>query len=1175
MAQLLCNEAFYNRNIPVDPGELIKYSADKNSFDNTIIIAPTGKLVRKFSSDAILTYFEANKKPVKKPKIFTLSALAKYCFDKIPDSSSFRIISDAYRLALFEEASENASLNFFAKKGRTISPVILQRLADIIYGLKEDGISFDDFHEDIQTAEEIKNEDYDIPKMKDIAALYREYEKLLGDKFLDNADLINYCSEYYRNADSGSPLELFPSEGGGASIEGIFNNDTVILFHGFSEFKQPEINFISLFADSKVAAGIHIDYSPDNGPLFSNIENSIIFPVNNNFKLYSIDNDNNFIKLEKKSPKPATRRDYLRRWLFNTEKEIKNDLFSESITIMAAESRLREVKSIVKLARYLILKKNYKPSDICISMRQPDIYTGLFREVCEQYKVPANISDRYALANSSVSSAVFSLLDIVTKGYRRKDLQKALMSSYLDFDSATKTENGIDGVNLINAALKLRIIGGSRRNGAFEWKSRFRNYIDFKYFSRDELSSSNSPDAREISAINKDIISAKKALTDFNEISAALAWRTKKLPIGDFCEMIKRDILQKFRIKEKILEVYNIAQEKSTGRPESERLQLLEKIEQDSRAFSAIIALLDEMEFIMNDRDSERTFSLDELVTRFRAALIGAKFQIREKQSYGVEITAIEQTRGMSFPIMILCGNIDGEFPMAYKPETFLGKELPGSEERHKQSERMLFYQFLANGSFENRKIIFTYPKADETAEFVRSPFIDALLKITTLNEDGRIYDLSNLDKEQAEKDDCHPLHWIDSIANNIEALQYICSEKIKEGCGETAISENVNINISGEAGLEYLFNYLKENKKITDGLIDLESLDEDVADKLDEFRDKSWSITELETYASCPFKYFLKYLLRIQEPDDYGLTLSPLEKGSLLHLILYSFYTELQTDPANIEKINGGKLSAIALDPKKYDYYYQFLLETAKKEIERIRFEHPFFEIEENEILGGTNFPGYLKIWLTEELKRVEAGWPYKPALFELGFGSSKAQGDKKQLPPIEIYPGLKINGKIDRIEFLNAGDGLEFIIADYKSSLKSTPDNKKVWQGKAFQVALYLAAAENIFSGQYKIEARPAGGCYYALKPEYINKAASYKSHKFIMAPKDSPLAGLVARKTQSEFVKDYDEMNTLIAESIKMAAQIVNQISEGYFPVEPTSAEDCRRCSFKAVCRVDVPA
>ncbi|MGA2296587.1 MAG: PD-(D/E)XK nuclease family protein [FCB group bacterium] len=1199
MPQLICNNAFYNQATLTTPEAIIEKAVAEDALQSFVLVVPTNKLVRYYQMKAVRDYFNLHRKPATKLNIFSLDTFIKNCFNKIEEKKRYRIISDAYRLALFEEAAEKADLKFFQQKEKNISPVILERLSNVVFGLKEDGITVENLNQEISNAEETKNKNYDLLKMRDIASLYEAYQKILEDKFLDFPELLKVTIKLLTSSEdiNEKELDIRNKKINYKILDSIFPGKPRILLYGFSEFKIPEVEFITLFAKSEIPYGIQIDYSTNNGPLFGNLEDNIFRLTNQGYKLYPIEeNEKLSVSLSPEIDFSLPRSEYLKKWLFKAEKEYKNPNFSEIVKIFAFESQLEEVKAITKLVRYLHLKQGIPISEICIAMRQPDIYTTLFREYFSIYKVPANISDRFSLAKSPVVIAVFTILDVTVKGYRINDVYKSLQSPYLTFEK--KDKNGkavpIDGLNLYNTALNLRIKGGETYSTA-GWKSRLYARIDALSKLTGTMSQYTSSDTFDLSNMNEELKNTKRALEDF-EAFTKLIPSLKTFTAQEFCSLIKNEIINKFKLKENILKFYEYIKTVSTSLGEIETTFLLEEVEKDTRAFVALIEILDEMVFIIEERKSEQTFKLEKLVQMLSTTVTGARYQIKEKQNYGATITAIEQTRGIPFKVMILCGAIDGDFPMAYKLESFLGKEFDSSdtlnnpEERHIRSEKILFYQFMTNApemlDSGKKQIYITYPKYKETEENIRSPFIDALLKITSLEEDNCIYDMTSLNSvtqisdDENKKQNFQNLEFLNSIANESEYLELLGrtirndskNENLKKGLDQ--IAENYSFQKSSD----YIKKFISRKRTEEEAKVKLDLTD--LTDVLHVRNPESpFSISDFDTYASCPFKYFVEKILNIKAEDKPEFDLSPIEKGNLFHQILYRFYREIQsqelsnneTEIISSPKLKGlPSLAKVRLDLSKEEFYKVKLFEIANEEINKIRYEHPFFKLEEEELMGTKDKPGYLEIWLKLELQRAAQGWDFQPALFEFGFGFHNPKNPDTEIPPVELAEGLKLRGKIDRVELREAEGTFQLLIADYKSTLGNVPSKKEIENGTSFQVPLYLYAAKKILTNEYTVDAEPSGGIYYALRPNFDIEQDPVKAVKFLLLTESNHLVNMYLSPQQKRAYTDSNIEQTL-NNTIEFAKQIAFKISDGNFPVEPKPGA-CDYCNFQAICRIN---
>ncbi len=1180
MAQIIYNSEF-NFQLPVVSDELLENAIENDTLDSIILIVPTGKLERRLKQNAVRQYYEKYSKPIPSINAFTLNGFAEFCYDIIFDDRKRNSISEAYRLALLDEASGKADLTFYSTNNKRISSVLLERLANVIFGLKEDGMTVDNLKKDIQN----KNNTvfYDSARLEDVIKLYEKYEELLEGKYLDFPALLNKITDYLITHSNEDLL-----------YNSILKDKKFVLLNGFSDFKMPEIKFISLFANSKTPFALHIDYSTNNGPLFGNLVECINTFNDNGLKISSPEDaeekaelDSSLFLTENTGLKDYPRERYLRTRLFNTDTDLKNKAFSNIVKIIEAENRTNEVKYIAKLSKYLLLKENFKPSDICVCMRQPELYSNLFREIFNSYKIPVNISDRFELSSSSVVISIFAVLDIINYGYRIIDVHKALLSSYLAIGDGT-----FDSKNLFGIAQRFRIMGGFYRGGADFWEKMFESKIESAKKRLNNINFNLSENGDEIYRANQDIAMIEKALGDFKTLRSLIPFKKKLYTPIEFSDLINKDIIENLAVKNNILKSFKDYYGNKDKYTIPEKIIYEESIEKDARALNALLGLLNELTYITTDRENGKKFTLTELINKLKVAITGEKYQIHEKQNLGVNITSIEQIRGIPYKVQILCGAVDGEFPMNYRPETFLGKELKDTIERHIQSERIQFYQFLTNDrstlNKSEKRIYITYPQRSESEELVRSSFVDALLKITSLKDDNRVYNISQIRKaldipatevEDAILKQSSDLPWINIIESENELYSEagtIINEVKKQPTLQPARYEKLKNKVVGvQKTIEFIEYFLNQSEK-NNGIIDVSLLPEEAKKRLERYRDKPVSITDIETYVKCPFKLFIKKILRIPEPREPELELSPLDIGNILHSIVYQFYSGnqriLYDDNAyeyNIKPVNPDfpVIVPVTLQRKNEQVYLNQLFDIAKKEFDLFRFSHPFFDLETERILGNINKQGILQKWLVAELDRIEESNIFKPVLFEFAFGSSYFSKKKSNTDFVDL-DGLKIQGKVDRIELSNDNGNYKFMIADYKNTMSKVAKNSDVIKNTSFQMPLYILAIKNILKEFYEIEAEPYGGVYYGFEPEIVNEKS--RTHKFILVEQDNPRIPKELYRSYTQVLKSSENLEDILNSSLHEAIQIVEKIANGLFPIDPKNNE-CRNCSFSSICRI----
>jgi len=192
---------------------------------------------------------------------------------------------------------------------------------------------------------------------------------------------------------------------------------------------------------------------------------------------------------------------------------------------------------------------------------------------------------------------------------------------------------------------------------------------------------------------------------------------------------------------------------------------------------------------------------------------------------------------------------------------------------------------------------------------------------------------------------------------------------------------------------------------------------------------DQPWSSSRLETYAKCPFYFWVNYVMELEprEPPQAGFDVLIL--GSIYHLVLERLYTQVPDgDPDRLR----AALPAVArqvYDAAPNDYGFR---------------PTPLWERQQEE--------------LTDVLRRtldalIKVAGDYKPAVPELAFGL-------QDRPPLVLHgeQSLQLRGYIDRVD--RASDGRIRII-DYKAG--STPISARdLAEGQRLQLPLYALAAQ-----------------------------------------------------------------------------------------------------------------
>ena len=215
-----------------------------------------------------------------------------------------------------------------------------------------------------------------------------------------------------------------------------------------------------------------------------------------------------------------------------------------------------------------------------------------------------------------------------------------------------------------------------------------------------------------------------------------------------------------------------------------------------------------------------------------------------------------------------------------------------------------------------------------------------------------------------------------------------------------------------------------------------------------------------VETWASCPFRYFLGRVLEVEPTerpeDDESWAISAIDRGSLIHAILEEFFRKLLAD---------GR-------PAIGEAYTQ----ADRELLEQIAKEH----FQRVESLGQT---GYRLAWLNEQTaiqldlrtvltkdEEFRAGIAVRPEFFEQGFGW--AEGWPAAEVALADGTVVRLRGYIDRVDL---GDN-EAYVTDYKTGSNYGQrdfEADPVIAGTKVQLAVYSNAVRRFLEAAGK----PAG--------------------------------------------------------------------------------------------------
>jgi RecB family exonuclease/inactivated superfamily I helicase len=270
-------------------------------------------------------------------------------------------------------------------------------------------------------------------------------------------------------------------------------------------------------------------------------------------------------------------------------------------------------------------------------------------------------------------------------------------------------------------------------------------------------------------------------------------------------------------------------------------------------------------------------------------------------------------------------------------------------------------------------------------------------------------------------------------------------------------------------------------------------------------------SVSAIETYLSCPFKFFAQRVLRLEEEPDDEEVMDPKRQGRFVHEVFERFFAEWQArghraiTPADLD-------TARALFANVVDQQVAGLSE-AEAALERTR------------LLGSPVAAG-----LGEVVFRMEAERPIDVAerlieyALEGEFDFEGPDGPRR----------IALRGVADRIDLLADGT---LRLVDYK--LSSAPS-----RSRALQLPIYGLCAEQRLRGH-------SGRSWTLGEAAYI----AFRGSRRV-----TPLFTVRAGRDE------------VLAEAQKRLVAAVDAIEAGRFPPTPTDVFICSFCGYASVCRKD---
>ncbi len=822
-------------------------------------------------------------------------------------------------------------------------------------------------------------------KVGDLLKLWKAYEERLGDlDWFDECDLMQEAAR------------LVPKSG-------VIAKASAIIVYGFYDFNTLQQLLLQSCFES-VETVCFVPYEPK--PAFKYAEPAISWLRSNAFKDEPASDDDS-------GPYRAAAIQHLCDHLFSGGQSA--DSPGDRITIISAPGELREVRETIRDVVTRARRNGIPFHEVGILLRNSEPYADIFREAFDSLGFKPYMPGGTPVSATRSGRSLLLMLDILRHDFARRTVMEFITFARLRNTDTPHRKETRSPVSLWDTiSMEAGVVGGTD-----EWMSRLKHHCSDLEREREGLEPSRRRPSRE-------------------KIEAAKS----------FCEFIENVVTLLTAVRD--------------GRTWTEKtaglIDALSNIVEDDENTGYIKSALEQL----RDLDELGSHPSEEEFCGFAEEAMAASTGPAGKfQRNGPAVLNLMAARGIPFKIVVIPGMVEKSFPPVVRQDAILLDDERAAlnqamtktdsgplrlKARERLDEERLLFRLAVGATCEN--LLITYPRIEIATARERLPSSLLLAAIKALS--GRQVDFEAVERfggfkriALAQLATGEPGQALDRLEYDLAyALQEIADRKpchlllLRETCSPF----NLALKLEAERwGRKVFTRYdgvltTPESKTGPPGIHSIES--------------GTVSPTRLETYATCPYRYLLDNVMRIEplvEPE-YTEEISPLDRGKLIHKILWEFLMQLKKErgfPVRMQPGDGGLLKKIAT--------------------------RRFVEFEQR---GNTGYPAMWaleKEAILEDLDRfIEdqiSETDFLPAYFEVRYGMKPYDTDESEIStetPVPLRVGnreLSIRGKIDRIDI--APDEKHGRVIDYKSG-KAYGRPNDLGGGANLQLPLYMIAAE-----------------------------------------------------------------------------------------------------------------
>lgn len=648
---------------------------------------------------------------------------------------------------------------------------------------------------------------------------------------------------------------------------------------------------------------------------------------------------------------------------------------SHILSLAKYQNPQEETLGVCRQVKRLIQDENLRPRDISIVLNNFSERAEEFRRALEDYGVPVVGGDEKSLSNARIVQLVMLPFRAALFGYPPE-----VLLTLLDFPAE---ENKIPPQALNRLAASSGLLLGPPRSSLDsrkkEWKAKLEGQLSALKRKRQLLSEDETVLELEIVALDEEM---------------------------ELCNRLKRGAEEVFRSLENVEKARLEKKPKSASKEfrrwaeHWEEKSKIQGLEEESFTLQRFREVLVRLELVMEAfKRSDVRWSLTRFVESLDLLLAQEPCSPSSTRPDAVEILPLSKSQFRHREVKFMVNFNDGIFPEKitnplYRLEEFASEERGSSN--YYQQKAWEQRSHLRSAICTSERTVITYPLASNEGE----PLVPSIW----LDKIGGV-----------EPQEASPIRDEDDPMS---------PKELKEWYGG-ALSRGEWINVPLEfCCLKDPLDLWREVPKFS------WQADPDVVERL---VGRNFSYTKLQEFKSCPFRFYLRRVMGLNEPELPSYDLSPLEQGLAYHTILKSLYDKAQSQNLALTEV---------VEEDSIRSEVERIMDRFASD-QKIRTRKPIRKKMVSAL--ASDVQDYLEF----EVSNPEKACLGKRTLTELPFSLELC--NMKEFLPLceEKYGHLILRGRIDRVDLdIREKKGhLAVALSDYKSSTAGDWDQLKIY--------------------------------------------------------------------------------------------------------------------------------